>query len=119
MILFKCQKEFKIQLEVYLQDSNYLKMNIDDIVFSLNNIINNKKIEKYIMDKLLNEDKIQDSTEIILSEWDLIRKIFLKAKFTNKDKGININKILESIDRIYHAEKMLNSLIFRGEREEL
>lgn len=111
--------ELKSYLEVYLQDSNYLKMNIDDIVFSLNNIINNKKIEKYIMDKLLNEDKIQDSTEIILSEWDLIRKIFLKAKFTNKDKGININKILESIDRIYHAEKMLNSLIFRGEREEL
>ncbi|WDV45041.1 beta-ketoacyl synthase N-terminal-like domain-containing protein [Clostridiaceae bacterium M8S5] len=93
-------KDFKI----IMQDEKKLSENVQELVASMNNIINAKEVVKYKAERLLQSEELTRLTNDVVLMWSKIRKNIAKFMYTNKYKINAVNESIELIDEIIKLE---------------
>lgn len=94
--------------EGHITDLVYLKANRENLIASLNKLINAKKVERYVYENILkNEPGLKKVVSSIADKWELIRSILLKYYLTDKITEKRQALLIEELLNIKDCEKEL------------
>ena len=103
------KEEFK---KIILQESK-VSSAMDDIIENINQIVNLKKVEKYRIMLLVNQQYgLGTLLDSIMDEWNYIRSILLKYKYSLKYLQQDLETCIASIQKIYETECRYNKSLF-------
>ncbi|WP_297418088.1 hypothetical protein [Clostridium sp.] len=100
-------ENFSKSLEEIVLKETVLKDKAEDILNIINNIINCKRVEQYKMNILYCENyEIINLIDLILEEWNRLRKVIVKYLVSGVYKVKDIEKAIESIKEIVELENI-------------
>lgn len=84
----------------------------ESFLFSVNNIINLKKAERYKVSQLIIEsDQFEEILEDIISDWKLFRVALIKKRYSKNDTDI-LEKAKEKLNHIMKLEYLYLEKMF-------
>jgi len=96
----------------HIMELDYLKASKESLLASLNDLINAKKVEKYVYDNVLkNELGLKEVLFCIVDKWELIRSTLYKYYLTDKITATKQVLLKEELLNIKDCEKKLYSLL--------
>jgi len=96
----------------HITELDYLKANKENIIASLNELINAKKVERYVYENILkNEPGLKEVVSCVVDKLELIRSILLKYYLTDKITEKKQVLLKEELLNIKDCEKELYSLL--------
>ncbi len=112
-------QDFRNHFDEMFLNKAKLDIHIESSISRLNNIINIKQVQLYVVKELFDQShEAIDILEKIIADWDEIRGVTVRYYYSQRYREEVFQKLIESVDNIIQLEDRLNNL-FLDEKKDL